>query len=128
MREKGKFSDSFNALNGNIEIKQQVLEKSNKFIPPNAIADWSKRPQALPKNLFSANCAISAFSKSFIWLLRLLYSGPLPTIFKVQSLLSSLLNKFIKSLYPFTLSNLPTLIIFLFFRYFFIQKIVIFFR
>ena len=31
MREKGKFSDSFNALNGNIEIKQQVLEKSNKL-------------------------------------------------------------------------------------------------
>ena len=31
MREKGNFSDHFNALNGNMEIRQQVLEKSNKL-------------------------------------------------------------------------------------------------
>ena len=31
MREKGNFTDHFNALNGNMEIRQQVLEKSNKL-------------------------------------------------------------------------------------------------
>lgn len=31
MREKGKFSDNFNVLNGSIEVRQQVLEKSNKL-------------------------------------------------------------------------------------------------